>query len=209
LNSINNPKNFKMTFYLPHFKSVKSNFYLTHFTDLKHLPEILESRSIISPEKQREILKEKWIPGKYYNTAIGLGDIERYDKSVFLEMISSNLNSMNSSFIYFIFSPEVLIDSNAIFSKGWNYGKLKENNYMEYDNKKSLIYNLESWEAFRSEKGNRIEIMIPNQVSLNSNLVGIYIPEKDFQSLAVKDLILKHYDLKSKIFSNFNDFLAI
>lgn len=197
-----------MTFYLTHFKSVKTNFYLTHFTDLKHFPDILESRSILSPEKQREILKDKWIPGKCYNTAIGLGDIERYDKSIFLEMFS-DLNCLNPNFIYFIFSPEILIDSGAIFSKGWNYGKLKENNYMEYDTKKSLMDNLESWEAFRSEKGNRIEIMIPNQVSLNSNLVGIYIPEKEFQKLEIKDLILKHSDLNFKIFTNLNDFLPI
>jgi hypothetical protein len=187
--------------------------FLTHFTDLKHIPKILETRSILSPEKQRKLLEEEWIPGICYNTSMGIGNIQRYDKSIFLEILSKDYNNLNSKAICFIFDPKILIDKEAIFSLGWNYGKLKENNYIKYDNRKSLKENLEDFDSLmkinlsENSKDKRMEIMIEDQILLDSNLIKIYVPE-ELESKILK-LEFLDPDLKSKICSNFDDFFPI
>jgi len=165
-------------------------FYISHFTTLEALVDIVKIGSLLPLCDQKSLYGEKCKLPKYYDTVKGIGDLDKYDKSIFYSIIfldnSRLLFKPNPGKIYLIFPPKILTGRISTFCKGWSYGKIE--NVMKIEDYFSKTIHPDSG-TYKNE------LLVEGTMKLDS-LIHIYVPKnRFFDPLILEKLISENPNL--------------
>jgi hypothetical protein len=153
---------------------------------------------------------EEYYPSNYEETAQGIGDIEKYRKSIFYSIIFRDddgdpiFEPPRLSEAYLIFSPKIIEDnakhimgfdekSLPVFCNGWSYGKIKPEASKYYDTSLNLEENMKAWRSMLQSDIDKYHKVYKNsKESINSN--NILLEEKLIQvesGTLVSELLLE------------------